>query len=102
MQVHISGKNFDVSGRLKSHIESGTAKLLRFYDPIIDCRVTVGQENLMRRADVVVQVDAQMLKAAHEAETVYVAVDGALEKMEGQLKKLRDKRRKHRTAAAAS
>ena len=102
MQVHIAGKRFDVSSRLKSHIESGAAKLMKFYDPIIDCRVTVGQENLTRRADIVVQVDAQMLKASNEAESVYVAVDGAMEKMERQLKKLRGKRRNHRSTAAAS
>ena len=102
MQVHIAGKGFDVSSRLKSHIESGAAKLTKFYDPIIDCRVTVGQENLMRRADIVVQVDAQMLKASNEAESVYVAVDGAMEKMERQLRKLHGKRRKHRSVVAAS
>ena len=96
MQVSIAGHQFELSDRLKVYIEEELTKLERFYTPLLDCQVTLSQEGRTRRANVVVHVHAQVLKASHEADKVYIAVDGAMDKMGNQLKKLHDKRRHHR------
>ena len=96
MQVSVSGHHFDVSDRIRSHVEEEAAKLERFYSPLIDCQVVITEENRMRKVDVVVNVHGQTLKASHQVESAYVAVDGAMDKVKRQLKKLHDKRRKRR------
>ncbi len=100
MQVVIAGHHFAVSDRMRAHIESEVAKLERFYSPVIDCHLTITDENWVRRADFVVRLHAQVLKASHEDEKAYTAIDGAMEKMARQLKRLNDKRRRPRAGAA--
>ena len=96
MQVSISGRHFDVSDRIRSHVEEEAAKLERFYSPVIDCQVIITEENRLRKVDVVVNVHGQTLKASRQVESAYVAIDGAMDKIKRQLKKLHDKRRKRR------
>ena len=96
MRVSISGHHFNISDRFRSYIEDEAAKLERFYTPLIDCQVTLTQENRVMKVGVVVHVQAQNLRATHKDEKPYPAVDGAMDKMERQLKKLHDKRRKPR------
>jgi putative sigma-54 modulation protein len=100
MQVVISGKHFDLSDRLRSHIEARADKLQRFYDPIIDCQVKVTEEKA-KRADLIVNVQKHLLKATGEAGSIYLAVDQAMEKMERQLKKLNTKQRSKRPGTPA-
>ena len=89
MQVVISGKHFDLSDRLKSHVEGRAQKLQRFYDPILDCQAKISEEKL-KRADLLVNIHKHVLKASAEADSIYVAIDSAMDKMERQLKKLHE------------
>ncbi len=102
MQISISGHHFNISDRIKSYVEKEATKLERFYTPLIDCQVTITQESRGLKASVVVHVHAQNLRSTHEADKVYLAVDGAMGKMVRQLKKLHDKRRKPRGVSHVS
>ena len=95
MKVVISARNFDLSDRLKTHIEKRAQKLARFYDDILDCQVKIVEEKL-KKVDVVVNIDRQVLKSSDETESVYVSVDRSMDKMQRQLKKIHDKRRLRR------
>lgn len=100
MQVVISGQHFDLSDRLRTHIESRADKLERFFSPIIDCQVKITEEK-QKRADLIVNVQKHLLKSTAEEDSVYVAVDQAMDKMERQLKKLHDKQRDRRPSEVA-
>ena len=41
MKTEITGKNLEVSGRLREYIEKETEKLRQFYEPILDTRITL-------------------------------------------------------------
>ena len=96
MQVSVSGHHFDISDRIRTYVEEEAGKLERFYSPLIDCHVTITEEGRMKRADVMVNVHAQSLKASCEVDSVYVAIDGAMEKTKHQLKRLHGKRHSRR------
>ncbi|MDA0748135.1 MAG: ribosome-associated translation inhibitor RaiA [bacterium] len=100
MQISISGHHFDLTEKSKSYIEQEAVKLERFYSPLLDLRVTITEEHRVMKASVAVHVNTQHLSATHEAEKLYPAIDGAMEKMARQLKKLHDKRRKPRPVSA--
>lgn len=93
MYTRISGQDFDVSPRLRRHIEDRIGRLARFRETVSGCRVTIAWEGSILRAVVFLHVRAQTLKATHEAEDVNVAVEGAMVRAERQLKKLKEKRR---------
>ncbi len=102
MRTIISGKQFEVSERLSSHVQTKIANLEKFYDPILDCHVTLGTAAHAYKAYMLVRVQSRTLKAENIDESVYTAFDGAVEKMVRQLKKLHDKRRKIRVQAPQS
>ena len=99
MPVRITAKNTKVSERAKEHIEEACARLLKFYDRIIDCEVVV--EKCGHRATAVefkVKVPHQTLvgTATSEGDNLYKSIDEAGEKVESQVRKLHDKLAEHR------
>lgn len=96
MKVQIVGRHFDVSDRLRSHIEKEAAKLEKFFDRIIDCQVFVGAEKRARVVEVIVNVHAHTLKATRSGNSVYQAVEEAMGRVKVQLKKLHSKLRERR------
>ena len=97
MEISVTGHHVNLSENTRSQIQDDAAKLERFYSPLLECHVTITEEGRNKKASVVVHVHAQTLTAANKAERLPLAVDGALQKMERQLKKLHDKRRNHRS-----
>ena len=63
MNIQVTGRHFQVSERLRAHIEKEAAKLERFFDRIIDCEVFIGMERQMKEVEVIVKVRAHTLKA---------------------------------------
>ena len=100
MKVMISGHHYELSETTRDYIEAESAKLERFYTPILGCQVTIAKEERMEKADVVVSLHGQSLKSSDESDKLYPAIDGAIDKMIRQLKKVHDKRRKPRPGPA--
>ncbi|OGG51652.1 MAG: ribosomal subunit interface protein [Candidatus Handelsmanbacteria bacterium RIFCSPLOWO2_12_FULL_64_10] len=96
MKIQIVGRRFDVSDRLRSHVEKEAAKLEKLFDRIVDCQVFIGTERQMKEVEVIVYVRAHTLKATCGGNSVYQAVEEAMDKVKVQLKKLRDKLRERR------
>lgn len=99
MEIIISGHHYHVSDVTREHIESEVMRLERFYNPLIDCHVTITQEGHGYRVDVIVNVQGQTLKASNEGRKLFPIIDTATKKMGTQLKKLHDRRRKPRSDA---
>ena len=100
MQVRISGQHFDISDRIREHVEGETTKFERFYGPVVDVQVTIRQEGNRFAVDMIAGVPNQTLKSSGAGDKVYPAIDAAAEKMVRQLKKLHDKRLGHRPDSA--
>jgi putative sigma-54 modulation protein len=96
VNIQIVGRHFDVSDRLRSHVEKEAAKLEKFFDRIVDCEVFIGTERQIKEVEVIVHVRAHTLKATCGGNSVYQAVEDAMDKVKVQLKKLRGKLRERR------
>ncbi|MBI2950529.1 ribosome-associated translation inhibitor RaiA [bacterium] len=96
MNIQVVGRHFDVSDRLRSHVEKEAAKLEKFFDRIVDCQVFIGTERQMKEVEVIVNVRAHTMKATCAGGSVYQAVEEAMDKVKVQLKKLRSKLRERR------
>jgi len=96
VNIQVVGRRFDVSDRLRSHVEKEAAKLEKFSDRIVACEVFIGMERQIKEVEVIVHVRAHTLKATCAGGNVYQGVEEAMDRVKVQLKKLRSKLRERR------
>jgi putative sigma-54 modulation protein len=100
MQVTVSGKNVDVPDELKSHATRKFSKVERFGQPILTMDVVFSEERNPRvaeqhRVEVTCSTKAHVIRAEAAGTEAEIAVDRALERLERQVKKLKERRKGH-------
>lgn len=102
MNTFLTARHFNAREDLKNYIMDATAKLEKYYDGIIDCRVTLDYEqnekhngNRTKIVEIKVTVFNQMMKSKETSEHFEVAVDAAIDDIIKQLKKYKEMHRTH-------
>jgi ribosomal subunit interface protein len=101
MQLQVSGKQIDVGGALRRHVEERlSAGVAKYFDRAIDAHVVFSREAHQFRADCTVHV-GHGISAQAEAEAVdaYGAFDAAADRLEKQLRRTKRRLRNHHPAA---
>ena len=96
MQINITGHQLDVTSALKSFTEEKLDKLERHYDKINSIDVVLDVEKQRQIAEAKVCIAKAELHATSEAENMYAAVDNLVDKLNRQLIKHKEKKKKHR------
>ncbi|MCL5950801.1 MAG: ribosome-associated translation inhibitor RaiA [Chloroflexi bacterium] len=104
MQLIVSGKNFEVSDRLKDYVEKKVGKLDRYLPTLTEARVELTLENTKNIAQSqVVQVtlrnNGTILRGEERSSDFTAAVDTVLEKLYKQIDRYKGKRQRARTMA---
>jgi len=99
VDIQISGVHYDVSDRLRAHVEEKLGALERFNVGLTRVHVIVREEaNYGFRVDVEMHLPHGKDIVAHDSEeTVYAAVDTVVDKAAAQLRKAHSKRADHRS-----
>lgn len=93
MNIHITGRQVDITPPLKSYTESRLNKLGRFINGITDIHVTLSVEKYRQIAEINVHSSGNTyLKAVEESTDLYLSIAQAIEKLEHQAKKQQEKR----------
>src|SRR5438132_10440984 len=107
MQVIVKGRNTPVSPHLKELATHKLEKVERFLDKILSLEIEFSEEHNPRIADkhtveVILTTKAHVLRAHASGPDPTSAVDGVLDKLEAQVKRLKGKfvRRGSRTSRA--
>lgn len=96
MQIAITFKNLNSSEALKSHISEKFEKLDKMLDSEADAHIVLSVEKLRHIADVNMTCDKIRINATEEAENnMYAAIDALAEKVKLQIRKNKDKQRRH-------
>jgi len=96
MQISITFKNLNSSDALKSHIHEKFEKLDKMLDSEADAHIVLSVEKLRNIADVNMTCDKIKIYAKEEAENnMYAAIDALAEKVKLQIRKYKDKQRRH-------
>ncbi len=102
MQTSVTFKNIDPSDHLKTYVSD---KLNRFdkylYNPA-EANVVLSVEKFRHIAEINIIGDRLNIYAKEETEDMYSAIDMALDKIEKQIKKNKQKVREHRTGKGRS
>ena len=99
MQLSISARHGHLSAATQEKITEKVEKLTKYHERVTAIHVTVDLEH-RDSPTVEIRVSAERTEdfvSTDQAENVLMALDGALHKIEGQLRKHRDKQTGHRT-----
>lgn len=97
MKIVVKGKNVKISDELQSNIEKKVSKLDRYLDNILEAKAELTLESTRNLNDQhVVQLtisrNGTLLRAEERGLDYYTALDAALEKLQNQIKRFKDKR----------
>jgi ribosome hibernation promoting factor len=109
MQLHVKGKNLEVSDSMRAYVERKVQKLDRRVHDLTEVEIELAVEHNPRIAEsqvaeATVHLKGHTLRAREAARDMRVAVDELVDKLLRQVKDLHDKRvagRKHVAASAS-
>lgn len=96
MRTQITARNFEASPDLRDHVHDRISKLERYYDGIIDARITLTDSTssaASKEAEITLNVFRQNLTASTTAESHEKAVDECVGRLRRQILKYKDKLR---------
>lgn len=100
MNISFTFKNFEPSDHLKGYAQKRFEKVSKFVsDSEADLQVNLLVDKFRHKADVILNADGVHISAYEESEDMYSTIDMVLDKLEAQLRKMREKM-KHRSRQA--
>ncbi len=99
MQTSVTFKNLDPSDHLKSYVGDKLDRFDKFLDNPAEATVVLAVEKFRHIAEINISGDRLSIIGKEETVDMYSAIDMALDKLEKQIKKNKEKIREHRSAA---
>ena len=99
MQITITARHFELMKAIRDYVESSCLKIKRYFDHIITVHVTLSLENSRNICEISLQASKFGLQSQAEEMDMYLSIDNALDKMEAQIKKLKDRVTDHQKRA---
>lgn len=103
MMTNITARHMDLTEALKNYAEKKAQRLLNKYSRISEIEIVFNNEGSQQKVEIIVKIDNhQPFVVNHGEEDAYASLDIAVDKIDRQLGKHKDKRRSHkgRTGAA--
>ncbi|MCF8092030.1 MAG: ribosome-associated translation inhibitor RaiA [Desulfotignum sp.] len=95
MQVSMTFKKIESSDSLKSYAHEKLDKLDKMLDAPGEASLVLSVEKIRNIAEINLISDKLRINAKEEAETMYSALDGLADKLQAQIKKHKEKARRH-------
>ncbi len=103
MNVAFTFKNFDPSDHLKEYANTRFTKLEKFVSnpDNTEMQVNLSVDRFRHMSEVVLFADNMHISAFEESEDMYSTIDLVLDKLEAQMRRMREKMRSHRRKEAS-
>ncbi len=97
MHIQITGKHLDTGASLREHVEEHIHRITqKFFDKSSDTHVTFSKQGAFIQCDIGMHLDMGIHLQSHDSDTdIYVSFDGALQKIEKQLRRHKRRIRDH-------
>jgi putative sigma-54 modulation protein len=93
MQISVTFRQIEPSEALKNYVTDRLNKFKRYLDGPVEAHVVLGLEKFRHLADVTIDNNGRIIKGKEENNDMYAAIDLVMDKIDMQLKKVRDKLR---------
>jgi putative sigma-54 modulation protein len=100
MKISVTFRNTEGEDWFKNYVEEKLGKLKKYIDRPVEVRVVLSVEKFRNVAEINLMDNGMNVNAREEAKEMALAIDEAVEKIERQLKKHREKMRVHKGAGA--
>jgi putative sigma-54 modulation protein len=97
MKISLTFRNTEGEGWQKEYVDERLNKMNKYIDRPVDTHVILSVEKFRNVAEVNMIADGLNINAKEEAKDMHLAIDNAIEKIERQLKKHKEKMRGHKT-----
>ncbi len=91
MQINITGHHVDLTDALHDYVNEKFTKLERHFDNITNVQVTLTVQKQRQEAEATVQISGGELFAQAQADDMYAAIDGLIDKLDRQVIKHKEK-----------
>ena len=92
MNISFTFKNFEPSDHLKDYAQKRFEKVAKYVsDSEADLQINLLVDKFRHKADVILNADAIHISAYEDSEDMYSTVDMVLDKLEAQLRRMREK-----------
>jgi putative sigma-54 modulation protein len=98
MQIQVSGQQIDVTPALRNYVTDKLGRISRHFDKTFDVHVVLGIDKLKHRAEATVKVSQRTIHAEADAIDMYAAIDVLSDKLDGQIRKHKEKLTDHHRA----
>ena len=97
MRINVTFRHMETSEPVRSYVEDKLPKVKKYIDEPVEAQVVLSVEKKIRhKAEVSLTAKGITIKATDETADMYAAIDGVLDKLDRQLKRYKDKIKKHK------
>lgn len=91
----INGRNIQVTEAMKNYVMEKLSKLDKYETRIIDIVVTMDIQKFQHQCDIVIKLNQIKIKSSAISEDMYISIDRAIDKVQTQLKKYKQRIQNH-------
>lgn len=91
MQITITARHFNLTNAIRDYVEESASKLNKYFDHILNAHFILSIENNRNKVEMVLHIPRNNFKSEADSNDMYVSIDDAVDKMENQVKKIKDK-----------
>lgn len=91
MNIQITGKNIELTNAIRSYVEKKVSKVKKYFDQVIDVQVILDVQKNVHLAEILVNAKGVFLKGLERSEDLYASIDLAIDKIDRQLVKYKEK-----------
>jgi putative sigma-54 modulation protein len=95
MQLNITFRQFGTSDSLKEYAREKVERVNRLLDRAGEAHVVLSLERHLHHADITIHSGAWVLRGRDKSDDMYASIDLAMDKIERQLRRYRDKLKSH-------
>jgi putative sigma-54 modulation protein len=100
MNLNICGHHLDLTQPLRSYVTEKLKRVERHFDHLIEASVILSVDKLEHKAEATLHARGANLHAAAVAADMYAAIDGLIDKLDQQTRRLKEKTRDHHAREA--
>jgi putative sigma-54 modulation protein len=96
MRIEITARSIELTDGMRDHIEKRLQKLPRYFHGLLECHVIARLERFIHKFEITLHGNGFDLFAEAHDQDLHAAFESAADKMERQVRKLKDKIRTRR------
>jgi len=102
MQVSVTFRQMDPTPALKDHATDRVEKIAKYVADLesSDATVVLSIEKYMHKADITINSRGLLIRGSEKSDDMYASIDRAIDKIERQLKRYREKVKRHKPRLA--